>query len=104
MLLQTLLSVLCIFSTKLHHYQMASRDVMDWGVVVNFDLGEQFPRPGSQQWGSLHPSARRVAVLGGGVGGDRPIMLGAGVVTPGNFFLRFLLPNPEFGGATLARK
>jgi len=104
MLLQTLLSVLCIFSTKLHHYQMASRDVMDRGVVVNFDLGEQFPRPGSQQWGSLHPSARRVAVRGGGVGGGRPIMLGGRGCHPRKIFLRFLLPNPALGGATLARK
>jgi len=32
-------------------------------VVVNFDLGERFPRPRSQQRGSLHPRARRVAVL-----------------------------------------
>jgi len=34
------------------------------GVVVNFDLGERFPRPRSQQRGSLRPRARRVAVLG----------------------------------------
>ena len=34
------------------------------GVVVNFDLGERFPRPRSQQQGSLRPRARRVAVLG----------------------------------------
>ena len=33
-------------------------------VVVNFDMGERFPRPRSQQRGSLHPRARRVAVLG----------------------------------------
>jgi len=26
------------------------------GVVVNFDLGEQFPRPRSQQQGSLRPA------------------------------------------------
>ena len=32
-------------------------------VVVNFDLGERFPRPRSQQRGSLRPRARRVAVL-----------------------------------------
>ena len=39
------------------------------GVVVNFDLGERFPRPRSQQRGSLRPRARRVAVLGVGAGG-----------------------------------
>ena len=39
-------------------------------VVVNFDLGERFPRPRSQQRGSLRPRARRVAVLGMGAGGD----------------------------------
>jgi len=33
------------------------------GVVVNFDLGERFPIPRSQQRGSLRPRARRVAVL-----------------------------------------
>jgi len=36
------------------------------GVVVNFDLGERFPRPRSQQRGSLH-----VAVLGVGAEGGR---------------------------------
>ena len=41
------------------------------GVVVNFDLGERFPRPRSQQQGSLRPRARRVAVLGVGAGGGR---------------------------------
>ena len=38
------------------------------GVVVIFDLGEWFPRPRSQQRGTLRPRARRVAVLGVGVG------------------------------------
>ena len=42
--------------------------MMSRGVVVNFDLGEWFPRPRSQQRGSLRPRARRVAVLG--VGAD----------------------------------
>ena len=42
--------------------------MMSRGVVVNFDLGERFPRPRSQQRGSLRPRARRVAVLG--VGAD----------------------------------
>jgi len=45
------------------------------GVVVNFDLGERFPRPRSQQRRSLRPRARRVAVLGMGAGGGRPLPL-----------------------------
>jgi len=54
------------------------------GVVVNFDLGERFPRRRSQQRGSLRPRARRVAVLGVGAEGDRPLQLrGSGSV--GNF-------------------
>jgi len=54
--------------------------------VVNFDLGERFPRPRSQQRGSLCPSARRVAVLGVGARGGRPLPLrGSGGVTPQNF-------------------
>jgi len=40
--------------------------------VVNFDLGERFPRPSSQQRQSLRPRARRVAVLGVGAGGGHP--------------------------------
>jgi len=59
--------------------------------VVNFDLGERFPRPRSQQQGSLHPRALRVAVLRVSAGGGPD-------VTRGNFFLRFLMPNPAFGG------
>ena len=56
-------------------------------VVVNFDLGERFPRPRSQQRGSLRPRARRVAVLGVGAEGSRPLLLrGFASVTPGNFF------------------
>jgi len=55
--------------------------------VVNFDLGEQFPRPRSQQRGSLRPCARHVAVLGVGAGGGRPLLLRRpGGITP-NFFL-----------------
>jgi len=38
-------------------------DVSLRGVVVNFDLGERFPRPRSRQRGSLRPRARCVAVL-----------------------------------------
>ena len=49
--------------------------VVERGVVVNFDLRERFPRPRFQQWGSLRPRARRVAVLGVGAGGGRPIPL-----------------------------
>ena len=57
--------------------------------MVNFDLGERFPRPSSQQRRSLRPRARarRVAVLGVGAGGGHPR----------NFFLRFLMPNPALG-------
>ena len=54
--------------------------------MVNSDLEERFPRPRSQQRGSLRPRARRVAVLGMGAGGGRPL------------FFRFLMPNPAFGG------
>ena len=57
------------------------------GVVVNFDLGERFPRPRSQQRGSLRPRARRVAVLGVGAGGGRPLPLkGVRGCHPGIFF------------------
>jgi len=60
------------------------------GVVVNFDLGERFPRPRTQQRGSLRPRARRVAVLGVGAGGSCPLSLrGFGGLTPGNFFSDF---------------
>ena len=69
------------------------------GVVANFDLGERFPRPRSQQRGSLRPRARRVAVLRVGAGGGRPLPPREfGGVTPGNFFLIFLMPNPAFVG------
>jgi len=55
--------------------------------VVNFDLGERFPRTRSQQRGSLRPRARHVAVLGVGAGGGRPLPLRrSGGVTPGIFF------------------
>ena len=55
--------------------------------MVNFNLGERFPRPRSQQRGSLCPRARRVAVLGVGAGGGRPLLLtGSGGVTPEIFF------------------
>jgi len=55
------------------------------GAVVNFDLGERFPRLRSQQRGSLRPRSRRVAVLGVGAGGSRPLPLRrSGGVTPGN--------------------
>ena len=71
---------------------------MHRGVVVNFDLGERFPRPRSQQWGSLRPLAWRVAVLGMGAGGGRPLPLRvSGGVTP-EIFLRFSMPNPALGG------
>ena len=68
------------------------------GVVVNFDLGERFPRPRSQQRGSLRPRARRVAVLGVGARRGRRLPLrGSGGVDPENF-LRFFMTNPVFGG------
>ena len=55
--------------------------------MVNFDLGEWFTRPRSQQWESLRPRARHVAVLRVGAGGSRPLPLrGPGGVTTGNFF------------------
>ena len=57
------------------------------GVVVNFDLGERFPRPRSQQRGSLRPRTRRVAVLRVGMGGGRPRPAeGVRGVSPGNFW------------------
>ena len=69
--------------------------------MANFDLGERFPRPRSQQRGSLRPRARRVAVLGLGAGGGRPLPLrGSGGVTPGKFFEIF---DAAFGG-NLGRK
>jgi len=53
------------------------------GVVVNFDFGEQFPRPTSQQRGSLRSRARRVAVLGVRAGrGRRLPLMGSGVSPP----------------------
>jgi len=55
--------------------------------VVNFDLGERFPRPRSQQRGSLRPRTRRVAVLRVGAGGGRPLPPREfGGVTPGKIF------------------
>ena len=72
------------------------------GVVVNFDLGERFPRPRSQQRGSLRPRARRVAVLGVGAGGGRPPLRWSGVSPPENFS-GILMPNPRLG-AIWARK
>jgi len=73
------------------------------GVVVNFDLRERFPRPRSQQWGSLRPRARRVAVLGVGAGGGRLLPQRGSGVSPRKIFLRFLMPNSAFG-AIWARK
>ena len=72
--------------------------------AVNSDLGERFPRPRSQQRGSLCPSARRVDVLGVGTRGGRPLPLrGSGGNTPWNFFLDFLCQIPHLG-AIWARK
>jgi len=66
--------------------------------MVNFDLGERFPGLRSHQRGSLRPRARRVAVLGVGAGGGRPLLLSGSGVSPPENFLRFLMPNPAFGG------
>ena len=72
------------------------------GVVVNFDLGERFPRPRSQQRGELAPRSWHVAVLWVCVGAGCPLLLRASMgVTHGNFFLRFLMPRL---GAIWARK
>jgi len=66
--------------------------------VVNFDLGGGFRDNASQQWGSLRPRARRVAVLGAGAGEGRPLPLRlSGVSLPENFW-RFLMPHLAFGG------
>jgi len=60
---------------------------MSRSIVVNFDLGEWFPRPRSQQRGSLCPRARHVAVLGVSVGGGHHLPLRRyGGVTPEFFF------------------
>ena len=75
----------------------------DRRVVVNFDLEERFPRPRSQQQESLRPRARRVAMLGVGAGGGRPLPLRGSGVSPPEFFSRLLMPNPAFG-AIWARK
>jgi len=56
---------------------------------VYVDLGERFPRPRSEHRGSLRPHARRVAVLGMGAGGSRPLPLRGPGVSPGKFFVIF---------------
>ena len=66
--------------------------------MVNFDLGERFPGLRSHQRGSLRPRARLLAVLGVGAGGGRPLPLSGSGVSPPEKFLRFLMPNPAFGG------
>jgi len=71
--------------------------------VVNFDLGERFPRPRSQQRESLRPRARSVAVLGVGAGGVAPPAEGVRGCHLLKIFLRFLMPNTAFG-AIWARK
>ena len=55
-------------------------ELLTGGVVVHFDLGERFPRPRSQQRGSLRLRAQRVAVLGVGAGGGRRLPFPAEVV------------------------
>ena len=68
------------------------------GVVVNFDLGERFPRSRSQQRGSLCPCARRVAVLGVSAGGGRPLPLRVQGCHPRKFFWDFWCRIPRLGG------
>ena len=64
--------------------------------MVNFDLGERFPRPRSQQRGELAPRAWHVAMLWVCVGGGCPLLLRASMgVTRGNFFEIF---DATFGG------
>ena len=67
------------------------------GVVVNFDFREWFPRPRSQQRGSLRPRARRVAMRGGCRRGSPPPAEVSGGVTPGNFFWDFWCQIPRLG-------
>ena len=58
------------------------------GVVVNFDLGDGFRDLGPSNGRACAPAhARRVAVLGVGAGGGRPLPLkGSAGVTPVKFF------------------
>jgi len=68
------------------------------GVVVNFDLGERFPRPyRSQQRESLRPRARSVAVLGVGAGGVAPPAEGVRGCHPLKFFWDFWCQIPRLG-------
>ena len=55
------------------------------GVVVNFDSVNGFRDLGPSNGGAW-------ARAGSGC------WRGSGGITPGNFFLRFLMPNPAFGG------
>jgi len=59
--------------------------------VVIFDFGERFPRPRSQQRGSLRPRAWRVAVLEVGAG------RGPGVLPPEFFFEIFVAKSRVWG-------
>ena len=79
------LSVCPVFSSRL---SIRCDVVGTRGVVANFDLWERFPRPRSQQRESLRPQRTACSRAGDGCGGSR---------TPG-IFLRFLMPNPAFGG------
>ena len=64
--------------------------------MVNFDIGERFPRPRSQQRGSLRPRARRVAVLGLGAGRGHPLPLRASG-GPRKFFEIFDAKSRDWG-------
>jgi len=61
--------------------------------VVNFDLGERFPRqfPATGELAPPHTACSRAG------GGCPPPAEGVRGVNPGNF-LGFLMPNPAFGG------
>ena len=84
---QTSTNCVHVARTRLHCYLHMHIPITSRGVVVNFDLGEWFPRSRSQQRGRLHPRARRVAVLGVSAGGGRPLPLReSGGVIPRIFF------------------
>ena len=65
--------------------------------MVNFDLGERFPRPRSQQRESLRPRARSVAVLGVGAGGVAPPAEGVRGCHPLKNFWDFWYQIPRLG-------
>jgi len=94
---QAMVKLSCVTDDTCGHERTANElSDIHRGVVVN--LGERFPRPRYQQRGSLRPHARRVAVLGVGAEGGRPLPLrGSGDVTPGKFFGDFGCQIPRLG-------